>query len=87
VFSGVQNCLRPGGLFGFSVEAAEAAEADEGADFLLQPTHRFAHSLGYLKRLGAQQGFSVESVESRVIRKNGDLDVSGYLVVMRRGPG
>ena len=78
VFAGVHKVLRPGGLFGFSVEAGDAT------DFTLQPTHRFAHSLGYLRRLAEEQGFEIESVESRVIRKNGETDVSGHLVVMRR---
>ena len=55
-----------------------------GADFILQPTHRFAHSLGYMRRLAAVHGFAIESVESRAIRKNADTDVPGYLVVMRR---
>jgi predicted TPR repeat methyltransferase len=78
VFTGMRQVLRPGGLFGFSVEAGD------GTDFILQPTHRFAHSLGYLHRLAAVHGFAVESLESRVIRKNRDTDVSGHLVVMRR---
>jgi predicted TPR repeat methyltransferase len=77
VFTGMRQVLRPGGLFGFSVEAGGAT------DFILQPSHRYAHSLDYLQRLAAAQGFAIESVESRVIRKNRDADVSGYLVVMR----
>ncbi len=77
VFAGVRQALRPGGLFGFSVEGGDAS------DFILQPTHRFAHSLAYVRRLAAEHGFGVESVESRVIRKNGDTDVSGYLVVLK----
>ena len=78
VFTGMHQVLRPGGLFGFSVEAGDET------DFILQPTHRFAHSLGYMRRLAAAHGFAIESVESRVIRRNRDVDVSGYLVVMRR---
>jgi predicted TPR repeat methyltransferase len=78
VFAGMRTVLRPGGWFGFSVEAGG------GADFILQPSHRFAHSLGYLRRLAAVQGFTIQSLESRVIRKNRDRDVSGHLVVMQR---
>ena len=78
VFAGMRQVLRPGGLFGFSVEAGD------GTDFILQPTHRFAHSAGYLRRLAAAQGFAIESLESRVIRTNRGIGVSGYLVVMRR---
>jgi predicted TPR repeat methyltransferase len=78
VFTGMHKVLRPGGLFGFSVEAGD------GTDFVLQITHRFAHSIGYLQRLAEAHGFAIESLESRAIRKNRDADVSGYLVVMRR---
>jgi predicted TPR repeat methyltransferase len=78
VFAGMRTVLRPGGLFGFSVEAGDET------DFILQPTHRFAHSLGYLRRLAEAHGFAIASVESQVIRKNRDADVSGHLVVMRR---
>ncbi len=78
VFAGMRRVLRPGGVFGFSVEAGDET------DFILRPTHRFAHSLGYVRRLAAVHGFAIESVESREIRKNRDTAVSGYLVVMRR---
>ena len=80
VFAGMRRVLRPDGLFCFSVEAGE------GTDFMLQPTHRFAHSLDYVRRLAAVHGFTIQSWESRAIRKNRDADVPGYLVVMRREP-
>ena len=79
VFTGMRKVLRPGGWFGFSVEAGD------GTDFI-RLSHRFAHSLDYLRRLAAVHGFAIESLESRVIRKNRDADVSGHLVVMRREP-
>ena len=79
VFAGIGKALRPGGIFGFSVEAG-----DEETDAALRPTHRFVHSLGYLRRLAEVQGFAIESVESGMIRKSRDVDVPGYLVVMRR---
>ena len=79
VFAGIHKVLRAGGLFGFSVEAG-----DDETDAALQPTHRFVHSLGYLRRLAAVQGFTIESAESQMIRKSRDVDVPGYLVVMRR---
>lgn len=78
VFAAMRTVLRPGGLFGFSVEAGGET------DFILQPTHRFAHSLGYLRRLAEAHAFAIASVESRVLRKNRDTDVPGHLVVMRR---
>ncbi|HMC16393.1 MAG TPA: tetratricopeptide repeat protein [Albitalea sp.] len=79
VLAGVAATLRPGGLFGFSVESAE------DGDYRLQATHRFAHSLAYVRRLAGEHGFSVEAVESGPIRKNGDADILGHLVLLRRG--
>jgi predicted TPR repeat methyltransferase len=78
VFTGMRSVLRPGGLFGFSVEAGD------GTDFILQPTYRYAHSLAYIRRLAEVHEFAIESTALRVIRKNRDTDVPGYLIVMRR---
>ena len=78
VFAGMRQVLRPAACSAFRSRPAARA------DFILQPTHRFAHSLGYMRRLAAEHGFAIESVESRMIRKNRDADVPGYLVVMRR---
>jgi predicted TPR repeat methyltransferase len=78
VFAATHAALRPGGLFAFSVEACESV------DFLLGPTRRYAHSLGYLQRLAAAHGLSVESARESAIRKESDEAVRGYLVVMRR---
>jgi predicted TPR repeat methyltransferase len=78
VFTGMRKVLRPGGWFGFSVEAGD------GTDFILRPSHRFAHSLDYLRRLAASEGFMIRSLESRVLRKNRGTDVPGHLVIMQR---
>jgi predicted TPR repeat methyltransferase len=84
VFAGVASALRPQGLFAFSVEATEDG-GDGDCDYRLLTTHRYAHSLDYVGRLAAQYGFGVETVESGVIRKNGDADIRGHLVLLRRG--
>ncbi|MDR7335372.1 tetratricopeptide repeat protein [Roseateles asaccharophilus] len=77
VFAATAAALRPGGLFAFSVEAAD------GVDFELNSRRRYAHSLAYLQRLAAAHGFSVESATQSVIRKEGDEPVNGLLIVMR----
>ena len=77
VFRGVRGALRDGGLFGFSVEAT-----DEG-DFVLRTTLRYAHSVPYLEKLARDHRFVLERVEARVIRQEHEVDVNGYLAVMR----
>lgn len=77
VFSGVRQVLSDGGLFCFSVEAT-----DEG-DFVLRSTLRYAHSIDYLSRLAEQHRFSVETIESKIIRQDAGANIDGYLAVMR----
>jgi predicted TPR repeat methyltransferase len=78
VFHGVRGALRDGGLFGFSVEA------NQGEDYVLRPTLRYAHSMAYLQKLAGDYGFSLESNELKVIRQEQGVDVDGYHVIMRR---
>ena len=77
VFAGVRRVLRPGGLFGFSIESTEAA------DFVLQPTRRYAQSPGYIRRLAAEHGFDLLQLEPCVIRKEKASDTAGHIVVLR----
>jgi predicted TPR repeat methyltransferase len=77
VFAGVQTALRTGGLFCFSVEAAEQG------DFALRPTSRYVHSADYLRRLAERHQFIVEAIEPQVLRRDLGADVAGHLVVMR----
>jgi predicted TPR repeat methyltransferase len=77
VFAGVRKCLRPGGLFGFSIEAADAQ------DVVLLPTRRYAHSPGYIRRLAAAHGFEVLGLEPVSLRKEQEQDLPGYIAVLR----
>jgi predicted TPR repeat methyltransferase len=78
VFRGVHGALRPGGVFGFSVEA------DQEQDFALRPNLRYAHSLSYLRKLSEGHGFAMELIESMVLRQENGNDVVGSLAVLRR---
>ena len=78
VFHGVRQALRAGGLFAFSVEA------NDGKDFVLRPTLRYAHSIAYLQMLAAIHQFVVEIIEPRIIRQENGSDVDGYHAIMRR---
>ena len=76
VFQGVRGALRDGGLFGFSVEISPAQ------DFMLRPNRHYAHSDGYLRKLAAEHGFVLQTIESQVIRQDDGNDVVGYLVIL-----
>lgn len=79
LFHEVGRALRPGGLFGFSVEAGASR------DFVLRSTLRYAHSAAYLRRLSHLHGFVVETITSEVLRQEDGNDVVGHLAVLRRG--
>lgn len=78
VFAGVREALTQGGWFAFSIEA------NEGEDFVLRPTRRYAHSVGYLAKLADNHGFGITSIEPRVIRQEKGVPVNGYHALMRR---
>ena len=78
VFAGAQRALRPGGRFVFSLES------HGGADFVLQPSRRYAHAVGYIERLAVQHGFAMELQEPCVLRLNAGAEVPGCVLVLRR---
>jgi predicted TPR repeat methyltransferase len=78
VLAALHRAVRPGGLVAFSVEAGDQE------DFLLRPTLRYAHSAAYLQRLARERGFILDTLETRVLRREDDCDVSGHLVILRR---
>jgi predicted TPR repeat methyltransferase len=72
VFSGVQRCLAPGGWFCFSVEATE-----DGADFVLCSSLRYAHSAAYLRRLARHHSLEVRALEPHPLRRDEREGVRG----------
>jgi predicted TPR repeat methyltransferase len=78
LFAAAAAALRPGGVFLFSVEASA------GADFLLLPTHRFAHSMNYLHRLAVCSALSIRTTEEVVVRMDKGSEVRGYLVLAEK---
>jgi predicted TPR repeat methyltransferase len=73
------TALRPGGILAYSVESCEGDRYE-----LVPRSRRFRHSKPYLQRLAAIHGFEQLYFESLVIRKEHDLDVNGYLAILRR---
>jgi predicted TPR repeat methyltransferase len=74
IFRDVARCLRPGGAFAFSVEAAD------GESWTLRPTGRYAQSPAYIARLAASNGFTVANRETTVIREG----IAGELYLLAR---
>jgi len=72
--------LQPGGLFAFSNESA----ADESQDYGLNKSGRYAHSRRYIEDLSRQLNFDVVSYENTVIRKEGGVEVSGMIFVLKK---
>jgi predicted TPR repeat methyltransferase len=71
----VKRLLRPGGLFGFSVEALEGARQG----YLLMSTGRYTHAVRYLEELASDGGFRVLAALSTPIRKQDGVPVPGWL--------
>ena len=78
VFARVSQALRAGGLFSFSVEACE------GDAFRLTASHRYAHSLAYLRTLADANGFAVLEAKPIVGRRENNVGVPAFAVVMRK---
>ncbi len=78
VFGGVAKCLRPGGLFCFSIERA----AEE--DYELRPSGHYAQSLDYIRRLAAENGFTVHAEDAVAVRHENDVPIEGAAVVLEK---
>ena len=81
VFEATTRTLKPGGLFAFSVEAEEG---DGG--FVLRPTGRYAHSIGYIRKLAEADGLRELHLEESVLRMDKGQPINGYIVVLGK-PG
>jgi len=77
-FAGVARVLRPGGLFFFTVEAAEAG------DVVLRPSLRYAHAEAYVRRLAQQNGMRVEQAEHRPVREDQGMPIAGVFFRLAR---
>ena len=80
VCAGARKVLRPGGLFGFSVEDA-GERAPDG--HLLNPHGRYAHSAAYVRRCLEGAGLAVLGIDPAVLRTEGGKPVHGLIVVGR----
>jgi predicted TPR repeat methyltransferase len=77
-FEAACDCLRPGGLFVFSVEVGTGNRYQ-----LRKDTHRFCHSKPYLQHLARIYGWVEESITEITVRKEAGHPVKAYLTVLR----
>lgn len=80
IFASVKARLCAGGLFGFTTEAAEDNDAKWP---ILLATRRYAHSQTYLASLAQSNGFTQIHNQRSVLRKNEDVPIPGFVVVLR----
>ena len=73
----VARVLRRGGWFAFSTEECK------GADFLLLPTGRYAHSRSYVGRL-ADAAFTIVAAEPATLRTDRGQPITGRLYLLSR---
>jgi predicted TPR repeat methyltransferase len=80
VFGATWGALRPGGQFAFSVEALD------GDGFVLLPSRRYAHSLGYVRALAVKYEFTEKSALPIAVRQQEGRDLPGFIVVLEKSP-
>jgi len=78
VFNAVHRALRPGGRFCFSVEA------NQGADYVLRPSNRYAHTLTYLQQLATATGFTVLATEDLAVREENGAPLAAHALLLSK---
>lgn len=78
-FAACLSALKPEGLFAFSIESG-----DDGDTFVLRPTGRYAHSIGYIRSLAKTVGFQEVGHRFTLLRRESGKDVPGHLFLLRR---
>lgn len=78
-FREAARVLLPGGLLTFSIEDCQMP----GQDYMLAASGRYQHTLPYIRRLTAENGFEELRCEPAQIRKEFEVPLPGYLCVCK----
>jgi predicted TPR repeat methyltransferase len=79
VFGAVQRVLLPGGVFGFSVEAAA-----DSVDFELHDRLRYAHSRRHVEALAQRHGYTLLQCVQQPLREDQRSAIDALYVVLTR---
>ncbi len=71
-------CLRPRGVFGFTLEAEPA---DSAESYKIHAHGRYGHGAHYVTSVMHDSGFTAVARESVVLRKERGQDVQGHLII------
>lgn len=77
--AGTADHLKPNGLFAFSVQAHDGPE-----HFVIGPDHRYAHNRGYIEQCVQAAAFDVAILDRSILRRDGNKNVEGFVVVAAR---
>ena len=80
--SGVMARSRSNGALVFTVEKDDGAASDRG--YRLGAHGRYSHALPYLEQTLGSAGFHVEAVDTQVLRREMDSDVTGFVITARK---
>lgn len=84
VVSAARRVLRSGGMFAFSVEAAErnpSAMRADGLGYQLMPTGRYVHFESYLRSLALRNAFEIKLFRAIRVRTEHRRPVMGWITV------
>ncbi len=77
LFKSINNILKKGGVFAFTISCNIANKKD----YFLMPSSRFVHSVEYIKNLLEKYQFSIIDNEEKILRKEGEKDVVGRVIL------
>jgi predicted TPR repeat methyltransferase len=81
VFGAVAGALRPGGVFVFTVEAADAGVSR----YALAVHGRYSHAQAHVEALLGEAGLELLAVEQQVLRMESQQPVAGLVFSVQRG--
>lgn len=79
----IRDCfkvLKPGGWLFFSCESAP----EDGPDYILHKSMRYAQTIAYVSRLLNAAGFALPSIEAINLRMEQEVVIPGYLVAVQK---
>lgn len=80
VMAAVAAALRPGGFFIFTVELVEEGDDTNTDGFRINPLGRYSHQESYVRRVVAEGGMELKSIEHGVLRQEMGSPVNGLVV-------